>query len=121
MRSTYRICRVCGDMHNVAEWPDNHRELPPARADQWAGIMVIRDSMEHMVEGPHRVGLDGIQSQIDGKYYTSKRRMRAEYRGHGVEELGNDKPKPFKKPGPDKKKLKADVRRAWSRAGLGAL
>lgn len=75
--------------------------------------MVISDTME-----------EGVQSMLDGKIYTSKSALRATYRAAGVTEVGKDpsimNPKPFQKPKPDRKAIKAAVGRAFSRVGLGA-
>lgn len=53
--------------------------------------MVIRDTM------------DPIQSQLDGKYYDSKRKLRQTYREGGVVEVGDEKTytdPEYIKPGP---------------------
>lgn len=58
------------------------REREERMAERKTGLarpMVISDSLG-----------DGVQSMADGKVYTSKARLRAEYRAHGVEEVGND-------------------------------
>lgn len=68
--------------------------------------------------------MDPVQSQLDGKLYDSKSRLRRTYRDAGVVEVGNDSsvtaPKPFKKPPPDRQAIKAAVGKALSQAGLGA-
>lgn len=68
--------------------------------------------------------MDPVKSMLDGKLYTSKAALRATYKAAGVTEVGNDSsimsPKPFKKPKPDRKAIKAAVGKAFSRAGLGA-
>lgn len=33
MHKRYRLCKLCGDMHDLAAWPDNHRDLPPQRSN----------------------------------------------------------------------------------------
>lgn len=110
----YKFCPDCGEMHDVHDWPDNHRR--PFEA--LAAPSVICDEMAP------------TQNMVDGKYYTSKAKMRATYLPSGNEkgtryaELGNDpsilKPKPFKKPKPDRQKIKAAVHSAFSKAGFGA-
>jgi hypothetical protein len=107
----YKLCALCGDMHDVHDWPDNH-------VQPLAAPMVIRDDMSP------------VQSMLDGKLYDSKRALRATYRPSGnregkyFTEVGDDKsitdPKPFVKPKPDRKAIKAAVGKAFSRAGLGA-
>lgn len=68
--------------------------------------------------------MDPVQSMLDGKLYDSKSRLRATYREAGVVEVGNDPsvtdPKPFRKPKPDRKAIRASLERAASRVGLGA-
>ena len=44
--ATYRLCKVCGDIHDVAQWPDNHREWMPDNRSDLAAPMLIRDSMD---------------------------------------------------------------------------
>ena len=66
-------------------------------------------------------GLNGIQSMADGKFYTSKAELRAEYRARGLTEMGNSKPAPFKKPKPDRKAIRDAVKRAtWQVEHEGA-
>jgi hypothetical protein len=107
----YKLCALCGDMHAVDDWPDNH-------VQPLAAPMVIRD------------GMDPVQSMLDGKLYDSKRALRATYRPSGnregkyYSEVGNDpsvlSPKPYVKPKPDRKAIKAAVGKAFSRVGFGA-
>nr|WP_245317559.1 hypothetical protein [Rhizobium sp. N122] len=52
-----------------------------------------------------------IRSMHDGNIYTSKRQLRAEYRAHGVEEIGNEKPKPIEKPKSDREGIRKELRR----------
>jgi hypothetical protein len=36
---TYRTCKACGDLHEVENWPDNHREwIIDKLADVFAAI-----------------------------------------------------------------------------------
>lgn len=113
-----RFCRVCGGWHNPEAWPHNCMPERNHAASSLPAPMLISDSMEP------------VQSMVDGKYYTSKAALRATYlpsgnkEGKRYVELGNDSsvtnPKPFKKPAPDRKAVKAAVRKAASQAGLGA-
>ena len=74
--------------------------------------------------------IEPTQSMVDGQFYTSKAAIRATYKPSGNKEgvryaeVGNDpsimNPKPFKKPKPDRKAIKAAVGKAFSKAGLGA-
>jgi len=91
----------------------SHAPEPALHARSVHGCpMVIADSMEP------------VQSMASGEWYTSKRAIRAEYKRLGMTEVGNDSsiinPKPFKKPKPDRKEIKAAVNKAFSRAGFGA-
>lgn len=108
----FKRCPDCGDLHDVHDWPDNHRRPDEAVC----APMVIRDD-----QAP-------LQSMVDGKYYDSKRAMRATYQPSGnregvqYTEVGGDPAilKPFKKPKPDRMKIRAAVHGAFSKAGLGA-
>jgi hypothetical protein len=121
MRTTYRQCKVCGDLHDVAKWPDNHREWIIDNRSDLAAPMLIRDSM------------DPVKSMLDGKMYDSKRGLRRTYREAGVIEVGDDKsytnPEYMRRQAPaevkrrkttQKKKVEAAVGKALSRAGFGA-
>lgn len=67
-------------------------------------------------------GMSPVQSMTNGRLYDSKAALRQEYRRAGVVEVGNDSsyvdPKPFKKPKPDRKEIKASVERAFSQVNL---
>ena len=39
-----------------------------------------------------RDGMDALQSQVSGKFYDSKSALRAEYKHHGVVEMGTSAP-----------------------------
>lgn len=119
--ATYRICKVCGDLHDTANWPDNHREWQPDNRSDLAAPMIIRDSM------------DPTQSMLDGRIYDSKSNLRRTYRQAGVIEVGNDPsytdPERLRSQAPaerkrqkqaSRKKVEAAVGKALSRAGFGA-
>lgn len=99
-------------------WDNSKQDLvpadeyrPPNRArSSLPSPMVIGDTME-----------EGVQSQLDGKIYTSKSELRKTYRRAGVLEVGNDPQrfKPFKKPRPDRKSIKTAVERAAARVERG--
>jgi len=64
--------------------------------------MVLSDTMEP------------VQSQLDGRYYDSKSRLRATYKNAGVIEIGTDAAR-FKKPKkkrPDRKAIRESIERA---------
>ena len=119
--ATYRICKVCGDMHDVHAWPDNHREWIIDNRSDLAAPMVIRD------------GMDAVQSMLDGQMYESKSSLRRTYRQAGVVEVGNDSsytdPEKVRSQAPNerkrlkqqsRKKVEAAVGKALSQAGFGA-
>jgi hypothetical protein len=121
MRTSYRMCKVCGDLHEVGNWPDNHREWMPDNRSDLAAPMLIRDSM------------DAVKSMLDGKMYDSKRGLRRTYREAGVIEVGDDKsytdPEYMRRQAPaevkrqkqkSRKKVEAAVGKALSQAGFGA-
>lgn len=107
-----RWCKCCGGWHHLDAWPHNCLPERNWNRSDLPAPMVIGDSM------------DPVQSMLDGKLYDSKAALRATYKQAGVVEVGNDssvlEPKPFKKPKPDRKAIKAAVGKAFSQAGLGA-
>jgi hypothetical protein len=62
-----------------------------------------------------------VQSQVDGRVYDSKSAIRASYRAHGVEEIGNDpaRLKPFERPKTDRRQIKQTVEKAVARFNRG--
>jgi hypothetical protein len=100
----YRVCKQCGECHDVDNWPDNHREWIIDNRSDLAAPMIIRDTMSP-TKGMH-----------DGKIYESKRAMRQSYRDHGVIEVGNDSSVMNPQPRPKRKPDRAGVRAAVSRA-----
>lgn len=119
--ATYRVCKICGDLHDINAWPDNHREWMIDNRSDLAAPMIIRDSM------------DAVQSMLDGKMYDSKRKLRQTYREGGVIEVGDDKsytnPEHMRRQAPaeikrqkekSRKKVEAAVGKALSQAGFGA-
>ena len=110
-RAIYRRCKVCGDLHDIYNWPDNHRDPDWDTRSDLAAPNVVNSNLESIG------GLNGLQSQIDGKYYTCARRMRAEYRAHGVIEVGDDANRLTKDYGKKRPKVtKEDVKPAVERA-----
>jgi hypothetical protein len=77
--------------------------------------MFISDNLESVG------GINGVQSMADGRWHTSKSRMRADYKALGLTEMGNDKAPERKKPKPDRKAIRDAVRRAtWQVEHEGA-
>lgn len=98
--------------YRLIEWrpfPERRRaEIAPARSDL-PRPMIILDTM------------DEVQSQITGKFYTSKSALRAEYRRHNAIEVGND-PARFRKkdrPKPDTKQIRDLIEKAEARYARG--
>ena len=58
-----------------------------------------------------RDGMDALQSQVTGKFYDSKSALRAEYKAHGVTEVGTSAPVTQSAP-PRPKVSKADIAQA---------
>ena len=65
-----RLVEKGGPEHQVERAARSHLSAP----------MLIRD------------GMDALQSQVSGKFYESKSAMRAEYKQHGVVEMGTSAP-----------------------------
>lgn len=110
----HRFCPDCGDMHDKYAWPENHRKPD----EELCAPSVIGDNQPF------------IQSMATGEWFDSKAALRATYKPSGnregkrYQEIGNDpsmtNPKPYKKPKPDRMKIKAAVHGAFSKAGFGA-
>lgn len=119
--ATYRVCKICGDLHDINAWPDNHREWIIDNRSDLSAPMIIRDSM------------DPVKSMLDGQMYDSKRTLRRTYREVGVIEVGDDKsytdPAYMRRQAASevkrqkqkqKKQIEAAVGKALSQAGFGA-
>lgn len=65
-------------------------------------------------------GMDPVQSQLDGRMYDSKSRLRATYREAGVVEVGNDAARLRKRPKimPDRQAIRESIKKAASKAGM---
>lgn len=105
-----RLCRVCGNWHDLEmPWPRScTSHIESARSDL-PFPAVMSDAMEP------------VQSMASGKFYTSKRAMRAEYKALGMIEVGNDpaRLKPFKKPRSSEKAIRETVEKAAARFARG--
>lgn len=108
----YKVCADCGEMHDVHDWPANHRKP----GDALCAPSLISDNQPH------------IQSMATGEWFDSKAALRATYKpsgnkqGERYTEVGGDPAilKPFKKPKADRKAVRAAIDRSFSKAGLGA-
>ena len=107
-----RYCKMCGDWHDVEEWPQKCLRRPSEARSALPTPMLALDTM------------DPVQSQLDGKFYDSKAALRKTYREAGVVEVGNDSsvlnPKPGPKVKPDRKAIRESVGKALNRVGISA-
>lgn len=104
-----RYCKVCGGWHQLDAWP--HNCMPEANwaRSELSGPMILTDTMQP------------VQSQLDGKMYDSKSRLRATYRAAGMVEVGNDvKTTPKAPERPKKAEVRASIEKAFSKAGFAA-
>lgn len=101
----FKVCPDCGDMHDVHDWPGNHR-MP---GEALASPGVVSDTM------------DPVRSQGNGRIYDSKSEMRKHYRRDGFTEVGNDpaRLRPKKKPKIDGAKIMDSVDKAIARFNRG--
>jgi hypothetical protein len=77
------MCKYCGEeLHDVANWPDNHRDPPPNRSDHPAPY-VQSDRLGR--------GINGLWHPITGQMIDSKSQFRAITKAHGCVEVGNER------------------------------
>lgn len=97
MRTRFRQCKFCGDLHALNAWPDNHREEPWHRSDHPAPY-IVSDYLPGGVNGMW----SPLGGQVDSKaaYYKSVRRA-------GCEIVAND-PRAKRGPDPDRFAAKKD-------------
>lgn len=100
-------CKTCGGDHPLDRIPGNCMPEPNwLESDLDVCRSFISDSLESIG------GLNGVQCQASGIHFTSKSKMRREYKARGMVEMGNDKPAPLKRPKPDRKAIKEAVAKA---------
>lgn len=80
-RMRLRICRYCGDLHNMAAWPHNCLPDKPARSD-FPSPYVISDNLPDGVNGLFHHGV--------GKRTDSKSHFRKLTKDSGCIEVGNE-------------------------------
>jgi hypothetical protein len=105
-----RYCKVCDGWHDLdAAWPHNCRPEAPQRSDLPMPMLML-DTME-----------GGVESQVDGKIYTSKSALRRSYKAAGVIEVGNDpaRNRKFKRPPIDRRAIKTSLEKAEARVNRG--
>lgn len=102
-----RKCKTCGGDHPLDQWPGNCMPEPNwNESDLPVCRQFISDNLESLG------GLNGIQCQASGIHFTSKSKLRREYKARGMQEIGNEKQKPFVKPKPDRKQIKEALHKA---------
>lgn len=104
---TIRFCKMCGGWHDPERWPPACVKIEPDKRGPYR-VHVISDEMP------------AVQGQHDGRIYTSKSKIRASYRAHGVVEVGNDPARLRRTAAPkvDRNAIRASLERAKSRVAL---
>jgi hypothetical protein len=77
----YRLCRFCGDMHQLGAWPHNCLPDRPARSD-FPSPHVVSDSIG---------GVNGLFHHAALTRFDSKSAFRRATREHGCEEAGGER------------------------------
>jgi len=99
-RATYRICRSCGDMHEVSEWPrDCLEQFRKARSD--LPMPAIRAD-----------GMSPIMNHANGLIYDSRSAYERGVKDAGCEIVGNEKLTPKPRPTLSDRELKQDIKTA---------
>lgn len=78
--SRQRVCRHCGDLHEVGRWPDNCKDNPWPRSD-------------HPAPAVHSDSLGGINGEFHHaalRRFDSKSQFRRATREHGCEEAAGE-------------------------------
>lgn len=99
-RATYRICKACGDMHDVAAWPGPCLEqFRKARSD--LPMPAIRSD-----------GMDPIMNHANGLIYDSRSAYERGVKDAGCVIVGDDKLTPSPRPVLSDRELKQDIKTA---------
>jgi hypothetical protein len=99
-RATYRICRSCGDMHEVSAWPRECLEqFRKARSD--LPMPAIRAD-----------GMDPIMNHANGLVYDSRSAYERGVRDAGCEIVGTEKIQPKPRAVLSDRELKQDIKTA---------
>lgn len=83
MRTTYRLCKYCGDLHQLDRWPHNCRDEEFDLRSDLPAPYVVTDNLPG--------GIHGMRSMSDGKMYDSKSAYYASLKRSGHEIVGNDR------------------------------
>lgn len=105
MTLRFRVCPDCGEMHDVNDWPSNHRF--------WNEVLCTPSVISDVQPATMSMG--------NGKIYDSKSEMRKHYKRDGWVEVGNDpaRKRPFKRAPTDKKAIHEAVQKAAARVERG--
>ena len=99
-RATYRICRSCGDMHEVSAWPsDCLEQFRRARSD--LPMPAIRAD-----------GMSPIMNHANGLMYDSRSAYERGVKDAGCEIIGNEKIEPKPRAVLSDRELKQDIKTA---------
>lgn len=79
--SRQRVCKYCGDLHEVGRWPDNCKDNPWPRGD-YPAPAVISDYLPG--------GINGLYHHAALKKIDSKSAYRQATREHGCIEVGGE-------------------------------
>lgn len=79
--SRQRVCKYCGDLHEVSRWPDNCKDNGWPRSDLPAPYL-ISDNLPG--------GVNGLYHHAAQKKFDSKAAFRRATKDHGCIELGNE-------------------------------
>lgn len=84
-----RLCKACRAWHAPDAWPAECVVPSAVARGSFPAPMMNLDTIP-----------GGVQSMVDGLYYTSKSALRRSYRAAGVVEVGNEpiRPAPPQKP-----------------------
>lgn len=80
--SRQRVCKYCGDLHEVSRWPDNCKDNPWPRSEHPAPYL-ISDSLPG--------GVNGHFHHAECRKTDSKSEFRRWTREHGCIEVGNER------------------------------
>ena len=80
--SRQRICKYCGDLHEVSRWPDNCKDPPLARSD-YPSPYVVSDYLPG--------GVNGLYHHAALRKIDSKSAYRRATREHGCIEVGGER------------------------------
>lgn len=99
-RATYRVCRSCGDMHEISAWPKTCLEqFRKARSD--LPMPYIRAD-----------GMDPIINHANGLIYDSRSAYERGVKDAGCEIIGGERIEPKPRPQLSDRELKQDIKTA---------